>query len=226
MPVLQIALFFLLVKCAVKASGRNCRYFYPKACLDEAQRRGIANREAEMKKGSRFMAFFCTVMLLALLAIVALGNRVSAFGTAGLQTCLFLVVMNWFDGIVIAPLGRPKQNLARRGHGGRSLRQALAGSPRQARPGHGDLPDPRAVNRRNRAADRENRLLSKSRRPSSRRAGRARGAGGECTPAVNSHGADGRNPCSAGGKSMQRVPLSGAVRGPFLRRRAILPPKP
>lgn len=80
MPALQIALycllFFLLVKCAVKDSGRNCRYFYLKACLDEAQRRGIANREAEMKKGRRFMAFFCIVMLLALLAIVALWNRV------------------------------------------------------------------------------------------------------------------------------------------------------
>ena len=105
MPALQIALycllFFLLVKCAVKDSGRNCRYFYPKAYLDEAQRRGIANREAEMKKGSRFMAFFCIVMLLALLAIVALWNRVSDFGTAGRQTCLFLAVMNWFDGIVI-----------------------------------------------------------------------------------------------------------------------------
>ena len=105
MPALQTALycllFFLLVKCAVKDSGRNCLYFYPKAYLDEAQRRGIANREAEMKKGRRFMAFFCIVMLLALLAIAALWNRVSDFGTACLQTCLFLVVMNWFDGIVI-----------------------------------------------------------------------------------------------------------------------------
>ena len=105
MPALQIALycllFFLLVKCAVKDSGRNCLYFYPKAYLDEAQRRGIANREAEMKKGRRFMALFCIVMLLALLAILAFWNRVSDFGTAYLQTCLFLVVMNWFDGIVI-----------------------------------------------------------------------------------------------------------------------------
>ena len=105
MPALQIALycllFFLLVKCAVKDSGRNCLYFYPKAYLDEAQRRGIANREAEMKKGRRFMAFFWIVMLLALLAIVGLWNRVSDFGTAYLQACLFLVVMNWFDGIVI-----------------------------------------------------------------------------------------------------------------------------
>lgn len=105
MPALQIALycllFFLLVKCAARNSGRNCLYFYPKAYLDEAQRRGIANREAEMKKGRRFMAFFCVVMLLALLAILALWNRVSDFGTAYLQTCLFLVVMNWFDGIII-----------------------------------------------------------------------------------------------------------------------------
>lgn len=105
MPALQIALycllFFLLVKCAVRDSGRNCLYFYPKAYLDEAQRRGIANREAEMKKGRRFMTFFCAVMLLALLAMLSLWNRVSDFGTAYLQACLFLVVMNWFDGIVI-----------------------------------------------------------------------------------------------------------------------------
>ena len=105
MPALQIALycllFFLPVKCAVKDSGRNCLYFYPKAYLDEAQRRGIANREAEMKKGRRFMIFFCVVMLLALLAIVGLWNRVSDFGTACLQACFFLVAMNWFDGIVI-----------------------------------------------------------------------------------------------------------------------------
>lgn len=76
MPALQIALYCLLVKCAVKDSVRNSRCFYPKACLDKAQRRGIANREAEMKKGSRFMAFFCIVMLLVLLAIAALWNRV------------------------------------------------------------------------------------------------------------------------------------------------------
>ena len=101
MPALQIALYCLLVKCAVKDSVRNSRCFYPKAYLDKAQRRGIANREAEMKKGSRFMAFFCIVMLLALLAIAALWNRVSDFGTACLQNCLFPVVMNWFDGIVI-----------------------------------------------------------------------------------------------------------------------------
>ena len=33
--------------------------------------------------------------------LVGLWNRVSDFGTAYLQACLFLVVMNWFDGIVI-----------------------------------------------------------------------------------------------------------------------------
>ena len=117
MPALQIALycllFFLLVKCAVKDSGRNCLYFYPKAYLDEAQRRGIANREAEMKKGRRFMAFFCIVMLLALLAILTVWNRVSDFGTAYLQACLFLVVMNWFDGIVIDRLWVGKSRIWR-----------------------------------------------------------------------------------------------------------------
>ena len=117
MTALQIALycllFFLLVKCAARNSGRNCLYFYPKAYLDEAQRRGIANREAEMKKGKRFMTLFCVVMLLALLAVLTVWNRVSDFGTAYLQACLFLVVMNWFDGIVIDRLWVGKSRIWR-----------------------------------------------------------------------------------------------------------------
>lgn len=117
MLALQIALYcllyFLLVKCAAKDSGRNCLYFYPKAYLDEAQRRGIADKEAEIKKGKRFMVPFCIVMLLALLAILSFWNRVADFGTAYLQTCLFLVVMNWFDGIVIDRLWVGKSKIWR-----------------------------------------------------------------------------------------------------------------
>lgn len=40
--VLYCLLFALLVKVAVKDSGRNCLYFYPKEYIDEAQRRGLA----------------------------------------------------------------------------------------------------------------------------------------------------------------------------------------
>lgn len=34
-------LFWLPVRCALKDSGQNCLYFYPKEFLEEAQRRGL-----------------------------------------------------------------------------------------------------------------------------------------------------------------------------------------
>lgn len=99
--ILYCALFIFLVKCAAKSSGLNCLYFYPKEYIDEAQKRGLADKKATMKKGRRFMIPFCIIMLAALLLITGIWNRVSDFKTAYLQTCLFLVVMNWFDGIAI-----------------------------------------------------------------------------------------------------------------------------
>lgn len=90
---LQIALycllFFLLVKCAVKNDGRNCLYFYPTAYIDEAQRRGLAEHGDVMRRGKRFMI---------------------PFRAAYAQTAVFLVIMNWFDGIIIDRLwvGRSK----------------------------------------------------------------------------------------------------------------------
>ncbi len=66
MLLLQIALYcllyFLLVKCAVQNSGRNCLYFYPKAYLDEAQNRGLADKAAVMKQGKHFMTCFCILI--------------------------------------------------------------------------------------------------------------------------------------------------------------------
>ena len=100
--ILYCLLFLALVKYAVKDSGRNCLYFYPQEFLDEAQRRGIiADKDTEMRKGKRFMTVFCLVILIALLAIIAGWNRVTDFKTAYRQAYLFLVVMNWFDGLVI-----------------------------------------------------------------------------------------------------------------------------
>ena len=100
--ILYCLLFLALVKYAVKDSGRNCLYFYPQEFLDEAQRRGIiADKDTEMRKGKRFMTVFCLVIFAALLAIIACWNRVTDFKTAYWQAYLFLVVMNWFDGIVI-----------------------------------------------------------------------------------------------------------------------------
>ena len=81
--VLYCLLYASLIKCAVRNDGRNCLYFYPKEYIEEAQKREIADKETVMKRSKWFMI------------------HVMDFKTAYLQACLFLVVMNWFDGIVI-----------------------------------------------------------------------------------------------------------------------------
>lgn len=99
--VLYCLLYLLLVKCAVRDSGRNCLYFYPREYIAEAQQRGIADRDEVMKKGKRFMIPFCVIIFAVLIVIISVWNRVTDFKTAFMQAYLFLVVMNWFDGIVI-----------------------------------------------------------------------------------------------------------------------------
>lgn len=94
-------LYLALVKCTVRDSGRNCLYFYPDAYLDEAQKRGIADKTEELRKGKRFMTFFCLVIFVVLIADIAGWNGVKDFKTASFETYLFLVVVNWFDGFVI-----------------------------------------------------------------------------------------------------------------------------
>ena len=99
--VLYCLLFVLLVKCAAGNSGLNCLYFYPEEYIAEAQKRGLADHSAVMKKGGRFMLAFCAVMLAALLLILSVWNRALDFRTAYLQSALLLVVTNWFDGIAV-----------------------------------------------------------------------------------------------------------------------------
>ena len=75
--------------------------FYPKEYIEEAQKRGIADKETVMKRSKWFMIPFCIIIFVALILIISVWNHVMDFKTAYLQACLFLVVMNWFDGIVI-----------------------------------------------------------------------------------------------------------------------------
>lgn len=99
--VLYCLLFIGLVKCAVRDSGLNCLYFYPKEYIEEAHKRGTADKDAVMKKGKRFMIPFCIGLLVVLVLIISVWNHVTDFKTAYVQAYLFLVVMNWFDGIVL-----------------------------------------------------------------------------------------------------------------------------
>ena len=99
--VLYCLLYILLVKCAVRDSGLHCLYFYPKEYIEEAQRRGIADKAAAMKNGTRFMIPFCLIIFAAPILMISFWNRVTGFKTAYLQAALFLVVVNWFDALVI-----------------------------------------------------------------------------------------------------------------------------
>ena len=99
--ILYCLLFFLLVKCAVRDNGINCLYFYPKEYIEEAQKRGIADMAATMKKGKRFMVPFCIIIFVVLILIISVWNGVKDFKTAYIQAYLFLVVMNWADGILL-----------------------------------------------------------------------------------------------------------------------------
>ena len=69
--------------------------------IEEAEKRGIANKETVMKKSKWFMIPFCVIIFVALILIISIWNHVTDFKTAYFQSFLFLVIMNWFDGIVI-----------------------------------------------------------------------------------------------------------------------------
>ena len=158
--ILYCLLYLALVKCAVRDSGRNCLYFYPQEFLDEAQKRGIANKDEEMRKGKRFMTVFCLVIFFVLIAIIAGWNGVTDFKTACFEAYLFLVVVNWFDGLVIDLLwGQPRQGLAHRGHGGRSLCEAVENGAHQTRRGDGAVSAHRSRGGRARRAVRQDLTL-------------------------------------------------------------------
>ena len=99
--ILFCLLFILMVKCLVKNNGINCVYFYPKEYIEEADKRGLIDKDAVMKKGKQVMIPFCIILFVVLIAIISGWNKVTDFKTAYLQSYLFLVVMNWFDGIML-----------------------------------------------------------------------------------------------------------------------------
>lgn len=108
MLALQVVLFCLLyifmVKVAVKNDGLNCLYFYPEEYIDAAVKRGLADRDEVAKRSKRFMIPFCIILFVAVNAIIAVWNGVADFKTAYFQSCVLLVNVNWFDGIVIDEL--------------------------------------------------------------------------------------------------------------------------
>lgn len=102
--ILYCLLFTAMVRFAVHEGAVGGLYFYPKTVQERAFEIGLSDRETMMRKKKNFMIPFCIVMLIALLLIIAFWNNVRDFKTAYLQSLLFLLVMNWYDGIVIDKL--------------------------------------------------------------------------------------------------------------------------
>lgn len=98
---LYCLIFFLMVKFAAGNNGINCLYFYPKSYQEKAIELGLADEQRIKRKGKAFMVPFLILLLLALVGIISVWNQVKDFKTAYWQAVLFLIVMNWFDGIVI-----------------------------------------------------------------------------------------------------------------------------
>ena len=105
MIVLQLALFCalftLMVKLAAGSNALNALYFYPKPVQERVYELGLTDRKTVAKKRKCFMVPFFVVMLTALLLIIGLWNGIRDFRPAYGQALLFLVVMNWYDGLVI-----------------------------------------------------------------------------------------------------------------------------
>ena len=105
MIVLQLALFCalftLMVKLAAGGNALNALYFYPKPVQERVYELGLTDRKTVAKKRKCFMVPFFVVMLTALLLIIGLWNGIRDFRPAYGQALLFLVVMNWYDGLVI-----------------------------------------------------------------------------------------------------------------------------
>ena len=99
--ILYCALFTLMVKLAVGNNALNGLYFYPEPVREKVYDLGLTDREAVARKRKRFMTAFLVVMAAALILIIRVWNGVHSFLPAYLQALLFLVVMNWYDGIVI-----------------------------------------------------------------------------------------------------------------------------
>ena len=64
----------------------------------------MIDRNTMNRKRKRFMISFYIVMLAALVLIIGVWNRASAFAEAYWQALLFLEVMNVYDGVVIDKL--------------------------------------------------------------------------------------------------------------------------
>ena len=132
--VLYCLIYILLVKYAVRDSGLNCLYFYPKEYLEEAHRRGIDHRSLESHCGFQ--------------------NGIHA--GRSLSRSRELVRCACYRQAV----GRTQQALNHQRYGGRTLCQTVEEYSHKTESGHGAVPDNRACRSRHCGADSQYLLLT------------------------------------------------------------------
>ena len=102
--ILYCRLFTAMVRLAVRGGAADGLYIYPKPVQERAFSIGLRDRDTIARKRRQFMTAFYLVMLTALVLIITVWNRITAFKAAYWQELLFLEVMNVYDGIVIDKL--------------------------------------------------------------------------------------------------------------------------
>lgn len=99
--ILYCALFFFILLCHVRKNGSRILFFYPPEFQSEAVSRGVVDNHELHRRMAKFVVPFFLIMGAALVAIIAWWNGADSFWPAYGQAVLFLLVVNWFDGIVL-----------------------------------------------------------------------------------------------------------------------------
>lgn len=102
--VLYCLFYTALVNLYARGDARNCLFFYPKEYQQLAIERGLCDKEEVAKASKRFLVGFCLAIFAVLILIIGAWNHITTFGAAYRQAVLFLLIVNWYDGIVIDEL--------------------------------------------------------------------------------------------------------------------------
>lgn len=99
--IVYCGVFVGLVKLSVLKTPLTGVFWYPKEVQMRIYDLGIADRQDQNRRASRFKPIFILVLAITVVFMVAVVNRPENFRDAYLQLLLILSVSVWFDKIVI-----------------------------------------------------------------------------------------------------------------------------
>lgn len=99
--IVYCTVFIGLVKVSVLKTPLTGVFWYPKDVQERIYELGLADRQEQNRRMSRFKPVFMLVLALTVIFMVAVINRPGSFRDAYLQLLIILSVSVWFDKIVI-----------------------------------------------------------------------------------------------------------------------------